>query len=256
MRNRTPGEDESELPSLASSAGRVERGRMVPIADFYEEDERRRTSTEKRLGLDWWDGDGSRFELSWIHDTGELYLLSESTSRVIKIPATYIPATTPAPLAMVIATIADEGEVDRILDGWREAMNAQAGIGWVLDRVDGVVAETPADQGGQTELPVAQKAKKPNKYMFWTDFPMLQVGSMIAMLFVPGIILLFFAGLMINHAPTRSSTYTTWPRWLIDLVVTAGFLLLAVAFALSIRGLLVRWRSRSGGANRVAEGDR
>lgn len=255
MRNRTRGDGGGELPIRNSSAHRVERDRMTPIAAFYDEDERRRTSTEKRLGMDWWDGDGSRYELSWIHDTGELYLLCESTVQVIKVPAKYIPATTPAPLAMVIATITDEAEVDRILGGWREAMNAQAGIGWVLDRVAGVVDQTPAERRESAELPVAQTTERPNKYKFWTDFPMLQVASMIAVFFAPGIIVMFFAGQMINHAPTRSSTYTTWPRWQIDVVVSVGWLLLALAFVMSIRGLLARWRSRSGGANRIGTSD-
>ena len=35
----------------------------MPIANFYDNDERRRFSTEKRLVMGEWDGDGSRYEL-------------------------------------------------------------------------------------------------------------------------------------------------------------------------------------------------
>ncbi len=63
MCRSTPNDDEGEFPSLEPSVQRVERDRTVPIANFYDNDERRRFSTEKRLVMGEWDGDGSRYEL-------------------------------------------------------------------------------------------------------------------------------------------------------------------------------------------------
>jgi len=44
------------------------------IEEFYEADERRRRSEEIELGSEWLDRDGVRHEVSWIADTGELYV--------------------------------------------------------------------------------------------------------------------------------------------------------------------------------------
>ena len=47
------------------------------IEDFYAQDERRRASSEIEFGRDWRDVGGTRYELSWVADTGELYLMRE-----------------------------------------------------------------------------------------------------------------------------------------------------------------------------------
>ena len=63
MRRATSNDDEGEFPSLEPSVQRVERDRTGPIANFYDSDERRRFSTEKRLVMGLWVGDGSRYGL-------------------------------------------------------------------------------------------------------------------------------------------------------------------------------------------------
>jgi len=87
--------------------------------------------------MDWRDVDGHRFELSWIEDTGELYLMSESDWTFIPGPGAYYSAAVAKPQALVIATIPSEVEVDSLLKGWRDAMNVSLGVGWVMDRIDG-----------------------------------------------------------------------------------------------------------------------
>ncbi len=49
----------------------------MDIEEFYEADERRRRSEEVEIGTDWHDADGARYELSWVADTGELYVMRE-----------------------------------------------------------------------------------------------------------------------------------------------------------------------------------
>ena len=49
----------------------------MDIEQFYDEDPRRRSSEETEFGRDWSDGSGVRSELSWVADTGELYVMKE-----------------------------------------------------------------------------------------------------------------------------------------------------------------------------------
>src|SRR5437870_491844 len=53
----------------------------MDIEAFYSADERRRHSSELEFGRDWQDA-GGRCEVSWVEDTGELYLMREPTARV------------------------------------------------------------------------------------------------------------------------------------------------------------------------------
>ena len=49
----------------------------MDIEEFYSADERRRRSAEVEFGNNWFDAKGSRYELSWVEDTGELYAMLE-----------------------------------------------------------------------------------------------------------------------------------------------------------------------------------
>ena len=49
----------------------------MDIDEFYEADPRRRASAELELGTEWRDADGVRYELNYVEDTGELYVLRE-----------------------------------------------------------------------------------------------------------------------------------------------------------------------------------
>ena len=53
----------------------------MDIEEFYAADERRRRSAELEFGRDWHDENG-RCAVSWIEDTGELYLMREPSSGV------------------------------------------------------------------------------------------------------------------------------------------------------------------------------
>ncbi len=119
------------------------------IEQFYSADERRRQSAEVELGTNWFDANGSRYELSWVEDTGELYtmleLVAEADSwtpfgdiEVEQMPADRV-------LVMVIGTIATLDEVEEILAGWPEQMAKPDGISWVGERLRaaGVTATPP-----------------------------------------------------------------------------------------------------------------
>ena len=51
----------------------------MDIEGFYSQDERRRMSEEIEFGTEWRDANGNRYELSWVVDTGELYVMLEPT---------------------------------------------------------------------------------------------------------------------------------------------------------------------------------
>ena len=58
----------------------------VDIEEFYDADERRRRSAELELGRDWKDDHGVRYELNWVEDTGELYVMREPVPHDVADP--------------------------------------------------------------------------------------------------------------------------------------------------------------------------
>ena len=58
----------------------------MDIEQFYAEDERRRRSEEIELGTEWHDADRARYELSWVADTGELYVMREPSVPMTEDP--------------------------------------------------------------------------------------------------------------------------------------------------------------------------
>lgn len=112
----------------------------VNIEDFYAADERRRSSAEVELGRDWYDAKGVRFELSWVEDTSELYLMAEPVVGVLEDPfGDYYPDTEDVDglLVFVLGTVSTHQRVEEILAGWPEAMAAPEGVEWLLERLRG-----------------------------------------------------------------------------------------------------------------------
>jgi hypothetical protein len=124
--------------------------RVMDIEEFYSSDERRRQSAEVELGTNWFDAKGSRYELSWVQDTGELYTMLElvpeadswtpfGDTEVEEMPVDRI-------LVMVVGYIATLDEVEAVLAGWPDQMEKPDGISWVAERLrsHGVPAVAPA----------------------------------------------------------------------------------------------------------------
>jgi hypothetical protein len=111
----------------------------MDIEQFYSADERRRQSAEFEFGTDWFDEKGSRYELSWVEDTGELYAMLElapgvesftpfGDEEVEKLPVDRV-------VVVVIAHIDTRGEVESILEGWADQMVKPDSIAWVRQRL-------------------------------------------------------------------------------------------------------------------------
>jgi len=120
----------------------------MDIEQFYSADERRRQSAEVELGTNWFDANGSRYELSWVEDTGELYVMLElvpevdswtpfGDSEVEEMPADRV-------LVMVVGTIPTIDEVEAVLAGWPDRMAEPNGIAWVAARLKEFGVEAPA----------------------------------------------------------------------------------------------------------------
>ena len=120
------------------------------IEQFYDQDERRRRSEEIEFGTEWHDAAGARYELSWVADTGELYLMSEPGVPMTEdlfgdmyrsdVPIDEISVA-------VLGWIAGRAAVEDVLEGWEEAMAEPNSLSWVTDRLKQrqVPAEAPSN---------------------------------------------------------------------------------------------------------------
>ena len=106
----------------------------MDIEGFYDADPRRRASDEISFGRDWLDADGQRYELNWVVDTGELYLMGEPAEPV-EMDALGDAWVQDLPVDQIkveiLGTIAERAEVDSTLAGWERAMDEPDGVAWI-----------------------------------------------------------------------------------------------------------------------------
>lgn len=111
----------------------------MDIEQFYSADERRRQSSETELGTDWHDAKGSRYELSWVEDTGELYVMlelvpeAESWTPFGDVEVEHLAVD--ELVVTVIGYLATLEEVQRVLDGWESKMAQPKGVEWLAERL-------------------------------------------------------------------------------------------------------------------------
>ena len=121
----------------------------MDIEEFYDGEPRRRPSAEIELGTEWHDTHGTHYEVNWVEDTGELYVMLElvpevdswtpfGDSEVEEMPADRV-------LVMVVGTIPTLEQVEATLAGWPDQMARPNGIAWVAERLkeNGVEAAPP-----------------------------------------------------------------------------------------------------------------
>ncbi len=125
----------------------------MDIEEFYDADPRRRESAEIEFGADWHDAAGVRYELNWIEDTGELYVMREPTEQVAEDPfgdffLTRVPAS--GLVVRVLTRLSDRAHVEQILDGWRKAIAGPDSTSWVVGRLKaaGVGPDEGSDPDG------------------------------------------------------------------------------------------------------------
>ncbi|HUY86958.1 MAG TPA: hypothetical protein VMU77_07560 [Acidimicrobiales bacterium] len=141
----------------------------MDIEEFYQEDPRRRESEELAYGLNWAsEQDKSHlWDLFWVRDTGELYLMSKDAPPKwlpliagLRHPRHHLVKTGEAQRnpggqghsgdggtsdqaddeyaelgVEIVARISTREEVEQALNGWKEQVSSPDGIGWLRQRL-------------------------------------------------------------------------------------------------------------------------
>jgi hypothetical protein len=123
----------------------------VDISEFYDADERRRQSEEIEFGREWTSRDGVRFEVNWITDTGELYVMREPAPVELEDPfgGIYVSTSDRVPVdgmtVGVIGLINSREEVEQVLEGWEEAMAQPDSTAWLIGRLQAFGDDVPSE---------------------------------------------------------------------------------------------------------------
>ena len=119
----------------------------MDIEGFYRADERRRRSEEVEFGTDWHDSAKARYEVSWVADTGELYVMREPTTLSVEDPfGDVFRGTVPVGdlTVAVVGWVPDRDDMEQVMAGWEEAITAPDSISWLAGRLrDEGVAQAP-----------------------------------------------------------------------------------------------------------------
>jgi len=110
----------------------------MDIEEFYEADERRRRSEEVELGTEWRDRDGVRHGVSWVADTGELYVMREPSARIAEdLFGDEFSGSLPtdAVTVGVVGWIPDRDRLEQVLAGWPDAMTGENSLSWLAARL-------------------------------------------------------------------------------------------------------------------------
>jgi hypothetical protein len=109
----------------------------MDIEEFYSQDERRRRSSELEFGRDWND-DGNRAGVSWVEDTGEVYVMLEPSAGVWGDGAGDLRARPVSEHALgveVLGVVAGRDAVQAVMSGWEQSMPQADGLAWLRDRI-------------------------------------------------------------------------------------------------------------------------
>jgi hypothetical protein len=101
------------------------------LASFYSADRRRIDSREVDVGL-WWreDAAGPMHRAAWVQDTGELYLVRLG------------PVAGGGGAVELLANVADEEQLERLLGDWRERCGAPRSLTWLRERARAIRARS------------------------------------------------------------------------------------------------------------------
>ena len=121
----------------------------MDIEEFYEADERRRRSEEIEIGTEWHDSQKVRYEVSWVADTGELYVMREPTPTMSEDPFGDVFAGSVSVDSITVAVVGwipDRDRLEQVVAGWQDAMSKPNSVTWLSDRLrdESVPASPPA----------------------------------------------------------------------------------------------------------------
>ena len=109
----------------------------MDLEAFYAEDERRRHSAELEFGRDWQDA-GNRGGVSWVEDTGELYVMLEPSGAVVgdAFGDMVVRGVSEHQLGVeLLGVVSGRDAIEAVMSGWESAMRRPDGLAWLRDRV-------------------------------------------------------------------------------------------------------------------------
>lgn len=115
----------------------------MDIETFYDENPARRSSAEYTFGQDWTDADGTRWELNWVQDTAEVYLMCEPNEPIVMDPlgdTAVADLPTEQVTVEVLGRIEGLEAVETAFGGWSDAERTPGSVQWVRSRMDDVDA--------------------------------------------------------------------------------------------------------------------
>jgi hypothetical protein len=130
----------SSTGSEPTQTGPTDAHPKPTIADFYDEDPRRRQSDEIEYGDGWTRHADvhATYRLSHVLDTGELYVVREPHPGGILaryLDQLNVDQADPDQLTVeILATVPSE-EADQLFDGWQDAMTGTNSLPWVEERL-------------------------------------------------------------------------------------------------------------------------
>ena len=110
----------------------------MDIEHFYDGNPKRRSSKEYSFGRDWTDAGGTRWELNWVEDTGEVYLMREAEEPLVMDPLgdTAVPKMSADQVTVeILGEIGSLQDVEDAFSGWSEAQAGEASIDWIRQRM-------------------------------------------------------------------------------------------------------------------------
>jgi hypothetical protein len=107
----------------------------MDIEEFYDQNEQRRGSEELELGAEWQDAAGHRFELNYVVDTAEAYLMAMPDAEIIEDPFGDMAVDSDEPVEeLTVEVLASVPTVDVLHDalrGWEEEMLKPSSLEWL-----------------------------------------------------------------------------------------------------------------------------
>lgn len=106
----------------------------MDIEEFYDANEQRRESEEHEFGGEWRDAAGNVYELNYVVDTGEVYVMAMPSAEMIEDPFGDIAVDKDEPIedltVEVIAVVPTTEELHQAIAGWEQEMAKQASLDW------------------------------------------------------------------------------------------------------------------------------
>jgi hypothetical protein len=107
----------------------------MDIEEFYDANEQRRESEEHEFGAEWRDAAGNVYELNFVVDTGEVYLMAMPGAEMIEDPFGDIAVDQNEPIedltVEVIAVVPTTDELHQAIAGWEGEMTKPGSVEWV-----------------------------------------------------------------------------------------------------------------------------